>query len=185
MSYGMFSEVYLATCFSSAVSIKIGETSNSRRRNSQLYQNDYHIIQVEDVDGGESARKFVESYLRVRIEATERATRHGLDYFECDNSITADWIKAQFTEWVKEANKLLDTLYNRPARPEIPAGYERMYQSIFRSIEKCGEWRDNFQCRTEEQETIIKQLDKSFSPLGYICVTHRNYSWAYFEIRKK
>ena len=110
MSYGIFSEVYFAKHEMKKNLIKIGETTNARRRACQLYKEDYLILVSANVNGGESARLFVESYLRTRIEATGKAIRFRKDYFKCENEDVAHWLFTQFKEWVTEANHILELI---------------------------------------------------------------------------
>lgn len=195
MSYGVFSEVYFAISVTSKTAIKIGETTNARRRASQLYKEDYHIVQVADVNGDEAERLFVESFLRARIKASGKAQQFRKDYFECDCSATAEQFAKLFAGWVAEANAILDQMSRnesitfRPAfksgRPIIPAGRESFYNEILESCDKRGYWRECYQFDTETQYDYLTQMEKTLAPYGYTCTTYRNYSWAHFRVEKK
>jgi hypothetical protein len=110
MSYGIYSEVYFAINIMTENLIKIGETTNARRRACQLFKDNYYIVISKNVKGDKAARLFVENYLRERIEATGKAIRFRRDYFECKNKEIAHWLFGQFEDWVAEAHQLLEPL---------------------------------------------------------------------------
>lgn len=194
MSYGTYSEVYFAIDMTSDVRIKIGETTNARRRNTQLSRDNYYIVKTLDVDGEEAERLFVESFLRARISATGQAHQFRKDYFECDCPQTALMLKAVFDKWVNEANAILrqmrsaESISFGPARPSgkpvIPAGREALFNDILGQCEKCGKWVECYQFTTEHQQEFLHQLNTVLAPFGYNCSTYRNYSWAYFKVEK-
>lgn len=103
MAYGCYSEVYYAEHLEIRTAIKIGETTNARRRSNQLLQEDYLILQSLDIGGGECERLFVESFLRMKILKTQKARRIRKDYFNCADLDTVEFIKSHFQEWVMEA----------------------------------------------------------------------------------
>ena len=107
MAYGYYSEVYYAENLTIKTCIKIGETTNARRRANQLLQEDYLITQSLDIGGGEGERLFVESFLRMKILKTQKAQRIRKDYFDCADVDTVAFIKAHFQEWVEEAIKTM------------------------------------------------------------------------------
>lgn len=193
MGYGIYSEVYFATHLVKKDLIKIGETTNARRRAGQLFKEDYLIETSMDVHGGEAARLFVESYLRTRIEATGKASRFRKDYFECESENVAHWIFTQFEEWVKEANHILELMesggvsyinFGSPNRPIPPRGKEELFKIICETLEACGKFETHFQCGYKEQDEHFKMLKDAFVPFGYTCTTNRNTSWAYFTIKR-
>jgi hypothetical protein len=193
MSYGTYSEVYFANHFTTRNLIKIGETTNARRRANQLRKEDYHIVISADVNGEEAARLFVESYLRTRIEATGKANRFRKDYFECENEDVAHWLFTQFQEWVSEANHILELIacggtssinFGSARRPIPPRGKEQLFKIIFAELESCGKYETHFQCKYKEQDEHFQMLNNAFAPFGYLCTTSRNNSWAYFTIEK-
>lgn len=194
MSYGVYSEVYFAICFYSKVYIKIGETSNSRRRNNQLQKQGYYIVKACDVEGAEAERLFVESFLRARISATGRATQFGKDYFECDCPETVSAIKASFENWVNEAATILRQMANiddimfkptpKPNSPIIPKGKEKLYNRILEDCKVRGTWTDHYQLTTKEEEQFLHELNTTLASFGYECFARRNYSWAYFTVKK-
>lgn len=193
MSYGVYSEVYFANHGTIKNLIKIGETTNARRRANQLCKEDYQILTSLDVNGGESARLFVESYLRTRIEATGKADRFRKDYFECENEDIAYWIFTQFEEWVAEANRILELIecggnsfinFGPAKRPIPPRGKEMLFKIIFEALESDGKYETHFQCSYKAQNEHFQMLNNAFTPFGYICTTDRNTSWAYFTIER-
>lgn len=112
MAYSIGSEVYLAR--RGKTEIKIGETTNSRRRSHQLnYKHGYVIYQYSDVEQknttatqDESIRKFIEAGLRVILDNAPTAHRIGNDFFDCDNEETVNRIENDFAEWVDDLEKL-------------------------------------------------------------------------------
>lgn len=196
MSYGIFSEVYFATSTFSKTTIKIGETTNARRRASQLLsQESYRIILVADVDGDEAERLFVESFLRARIKASGKAHQIRKDYFECDCYATVEQFTESFNSWVAEANAILaqmkagKSLLVQPTfkndKPIIPEGREKFYNEIIMSCDRLGYWKECYQFDTETQYERFTQMQKTLTPYGYVCTTYRNCSWAYFKVEKK
>lgn len=193
MSYGTYSEVYFANHGMMKSLIKIGETTNARRRAGQLCKEDYHILISANVNGGEAARLFVESYLRTRIEATGKASRFRKDYFECENEDVAHWLFTQFEEWVAEANHILELMecggtsfinFGPANRPIPPRGKEMLFKIIFEALENCGKYETHFQCGYKAQDEHFQMLNDAFAPFGYTCTTDRNTSWAYFTIER-
>lgn len=109
MSYGYYSEVYFAESLSTSTHIKIGETTNARRRSNQLFkERNYWITDSMDIGGDEAKRLFVESFLRLQIMETYHAQRVGKDYFVCSDAETAQAIKMHFREWVLDALVILN-----------------------------------------------------------------------------
>ena len=192
MGYGYYSEVYFAININNQNFIKIGETTNARRRENQL--DEYYIVQTLDVNGMEKRdRLFVESYLRSRVGATERVRQKGLDYFECENENVANWICKEFPHWVEEANYLLALMkcggtvtinFGASRKPIPPKGNEKLFENIMYSLEKYGEYKQHFRCDGFEQKEYFNMLKEAFSPFGYECITNRKTCWAYFTITK-
>ena len=147
MGYGTYSEVYFARHLTNHKLIKIGETSNARRRNNQLIKNEsFEILADMNIGGDVADRLFVESYLRNKIQASKRALRHGLDYFECSSEGDAEWVYSQFYYWVFEANQILWQMKNS---------------------------REDFQfsikCTKEKTENYLSFLNDLYRPFGYKC----------------
>jgi hypothetical protein len=193
MSYETCSEVYFAHHLKMKNLIKIGETTNARRRAGQLYKEGYYIQISANVNGDEAARLLVESYLRTRIEATGKANRFRKDYFECENEDVAHWLFTQFEEWVSEANHILEfmgcggtsSISFEPAnRPIPPRGKEMLFKIIFEALENCGKYETHFQCSYKTQDEHFQMLKDAFTPFGYTCTTKRNTPWAYFTIER-
>lgn len=192
MGYGYYSEVYFAINTNEKNYIKIGETTNARRRNNQL--DDYYIVQTLDVNGlGKNDRLFVESYVRSRINATKKVHQIGLDYFECENENVVNWLAKQFNLWVAEANHLLALMecggtisidFGASHKPIPPKGKEKLFDTIFETLQKTGEFNTHFQCGIYEQNEFFEMLIKAFRPFGYECTTNRKTCWAYFTITK-
>lgn len=195
MSYGVFSEVYFARSATSKSAIKIGETTNARRRASQLSSDGYDIVKVAKVNGNKAARLFVEGFLRARIYYSGKVQLIREDYFKCDCSATAEQFCELFENWVNEANTILDLMsrnesisFQPPAqnsKPIIPVGRERFYNAILESCNKRGYWKECYQFDTDTQYQYLTQMQEVLSPHGYICTTYRNCSWAHFRVEKK
>ena len=108
MAYAKCSEVYFAV--GTANKIKIGETTNARRRNHQL--NGYHIHCSIDLQNkqysdseDEAMRKFVEAGLRVILEDYTQQ-RISTDCFICESREDVEDIEEQFEYWVEELEKI-------------------------------------------------------------------------------
>lgn len=194
MSYGVYSEVYFAMSVCDDVNIKIGETTNARRRGSQLAKDDYMIMGARDVAGGEAERLFVESFLRARINASGKATQIRKDYFLCDTKDTAFQFLNLFNNWVDEANAILRQMKNgftipfgkayNTGRPEFPSGKEWLYNAILEDCDKYGHWYNKWQCEASEADNILVELRKVLCPYGYECTMQTNYSWKTFRVKK-
>lgn len=194
MSYGVYSEVYFAVSACDDVNIKIGETTNARRRGSQLAKDDYLIMRSRDVAGGEAERLFVESFLRARINASGKATQIRKDYFLCDTKDTAVQFLNLFNNWVDEANAILKQMKSgiaitfreayKTGRPEFPTGKEWLYNAILEDCDKYGHWYDKRQCGATEADIILTELRKVLCPYGYECTMQTNYSWKTFRVKK-
>lgn len=192
MSYGVFSEVYLAVNCKDSTFIKIGETTNARRRNGQLATEGYFIKLALDIEGGETERLFIESFLRARIEASGKAHRYGKDYFQCDSKETADYFYNAFLPMVKEACSILKEIstgnpieikknYNKPI---IPVGEEKLYNEIINSCKRRGEWFYKWQCGYEDAYETLIRIKKVLEPCGYDCQLGQNYSWKTLRVKK-
>lgn len=190
MSYAQYSQVYFAISLDSKRKCKIGETTNASRRNSQLCQDNYYIILVEDIDGGKSARLFVECYLRECFNSTQKVQQIHTDYFECQTIDTVNWLADRFPIWVEEARAILHQIhareqvavqaYSQPCPPQ----HEKLFNTITYSLQQRGFWRESWQMTTEKENALIYAMKAYFTPLGYTCNSVRNYSWARFEIIK-
>lgn len=192
MSYGVYSEIYLAKHYKDDTLIKIGETTNARRRNGQLSQNGYTITIVLDVDGGETERLFIESFLRARIEADGRTHRSGKDYFQCDCKDTADYFCNHFQSMVKEAETILNCIHSKiPVQlikgykePIIPTGEEEFYNNIIDQCKKYGEYYYKWQCKDTVAYDMLIQVKKVLEPCGYTCQLGYNWSWKTLIVKK-
>ena len=117
MAYGVYSEVYLAFPINKSIrAIKIGETTNARRRAYQLRRSvnfDIDYKYMLDVNGWDKASRLtVENYIRGCIfhyldENSIQYQWRGLDYFFDLPRFAIDYISKHFEEWVKEANSTL------------------------------------------------------------------------------
>jgi hypothetical protein len=193
MSYGVYSEVYFAVDFSDDTRIKIGETTNARRRGSQLANEGYTIVATRDVNGDEVARLFVESFVRARIEATQRVQRIGYDHFVCDNKDIKIMLFRKFDEWVTQAQSILNFIKQNNgeiffnidnSKPAIPLGEEPLYRKIFESLDEKGIWEDCVQLKYKDSEEKLNNFKRAFSPFNYKCSMTTNCSWTYFKIEK-
>lgn len=194
MSYGTYSEVYFAIDFDDKRNIKIGETTNARRRGRQLAEQGYTIVKTLNVNESYAARLFVESYVRARIEMAGRVTRIRTDYFVCDSEAVSDFLFIKFQEWVTEADRLLRSMGNASTtilisqtenKPPVPLGQEEFYHEIFKALDTFNVWEDHWQCGTRKAEETKKELNDAFVPFGYYCSYSQNCSWCYFKIEKK
>jgi hypothetical protein len=107
MAYRYYSEVYFAIDFDDNKRIKIGETTNARRRDRQL---DVWITKVVEVGGDKCYRLLIESLLREKISRMPRVQQIGNDYFYCESKEIALSIQNQFTDWVDCFQKNIEKL---------------------------------------------------------------------------
>ena len=194
MSYGVYSEVYFAICDSSDVLIKIGETTNARRRASQLYREGYSIVHSMGVLGDEAERLFVESFLRARIKASGHARPLRKDYFECDCPDSVWNFRTSFEKWVNEANAVLTQMQSgngitfqaefKNGKPIYPEEKREIFEDILESCDTRGYWCNAWQCSGIEEDEFLVELKKILVPYGYTCSSRRNYSWAHFKVEK-
>lgn len=109
MSYGHYSELYYANGATrdNKILVKIGESSNSRRRNLQIEPSVaiYSSLQTTACGYDHSARLFVESYIRTKVQRIQGVERYKdtLDYFLLPHKQIDDFILQNFTAWVQEA----------------------------------------------------------------------------------
>jgi hypothetical protein len=119
MAYGEYSEVYYANntrpnqYYHNKILVKIGETTNTRRRSNQL--TDVSIAtwcSLEKTSCGynHSARLFVESYLRGKVCKLPNVEQSDVDYFWLPNKDTDKFIVSHFVEWVQEAVALWEKM---------------------------------------------------------------------------
>lgn len=188
MSYSYNSEVYFAVaiCPNAKINVKIGQTTNTSRRNNQLWQEDFHIIKTAAVYGDYAERLFVESYLRAKINAIDFTEHYRTDYFSCSNQKQIDWLANKFFGWVEEANTILLQMKTefKPNRPTPPPNRELIYNEIWDSLEKYQYYEIHEQCDTATENEFLNFLKTYFMPFGYTCSSRRNYSWCYFEVKK-
>ena len=112
MSYGVYSEVYFAINFDDKTFIKIGETTNARRRANQLYKEGYYIIKSIDIEGTEAERLFVESYLRAKIASNNNVQQYRKDYFKCESKEMVQMFEDSFDYFVEQALEILKNFQN-------------------------------------------------------------------------
>lgn len=112
MAYGEYSEVYYAnnsrpnTYYHNKILVKIGETTNVRRRSRQL--EDVSIATWCSLEGtvcgyDYCARLFIESYLRAKVRKLPGVEHSSTDYFWLPDKATDTLILKNFTIWVQEA----------------------------------------------------------------------------------
>lgn len=193
MGYATRSQVYFAVDresffddSSSVTGIKIGETTNTSRRGSQLRKDGFAIIKERDINEEETERLFVEGYLRARIEATDKAKRFRRDYFGC-KKIDAKWFEEQFDEWVNEAKRILTLMKmglpvscNGFQKPVAPKGYEELFETILTNLEENCEFHLTVKCNNKRELEYLNIFEKSFIPFGYRCSAIREASWVHF-----
>lgn len=102
MAYGCYSEIYIAINVEDKTFIKIGETTNARRRNRQLKEDGFKVYESIEVGHGESCRLFIESYLRIKLESLN-IKRIKRDYFYCKHNTISDFVLNNFEVWVDDA----------------------------------------------------------------------------------
>lgn len=119
MSYGYYSQVYYATTgktnphFHDMVLVKVGETTNTARRNRQL--TDVCIVTWQHLEGSicgydETARKFVESFVRAKVSKIPGAVLCGVDHFFVPTLADDAFIQKSFAEWVTQAISIWENL---------------------------------------------------------------------------
>lgn len=116
MSYGTYSEVYLAINNENKHYFKIGETINARWRGKQLrtyaITNYFELEKFYHYKYGEFAnnktmRLFIESYLRARIlKAYPGVTLQGNDYFISEANELLIIFQKNFNVWCQTLQKL-------------------------------------------------------------------------------
>lgn len=92
--------------------IKIGETMNRGRRNSQLRSTDSDMTITDFIsfDGEDADRKFVESYIRLKIAQSGRGEQVGNDHFRCYSVYDIRFIKKNFLKWANEALEIINNI---------------------------------------------------------------------------
>ena len=138
MSYAVYSEVYFARNFDDRRKIKIGETSNSNRRNNQLNDDNYYITHSYDLKI-ESARYYVEGFLRFYIEQNYEVERIRKDYFVCKTEQVAEAIEYDFADLVQKAMSIIafnkqEMLYNPNSTDLIDLLTKHIYDFCVGSI---------------------------------------------------
>ena len=199
MSYGKYSEVYIARNINERNLIKIGETSNSSRRNGQLknYNIVYNAYMHECNPSSKAIRQFVEAYLRVylsndtiqtivsQIEGTD-------DYFYCKDEQVADKIITELKNVIDIAHKLTEDI-KRPAKHqfkdmlphEFPENVSNIMLSIFDAVEKYGEINDEcYQVKHRYRKEMYRIINNYYIPLGYKTSFNEGLAWTYFTIIK-
>ena len=112
MAYGSYSEVYYANnsrpnkYYHNKILVKIGETTNTRRRSAQL--TDVSVatwcsLETTACGFDFTARLFVESYLRSKVRKLPGVEVSSIDYFWLPDKQTDNYIIQHFTSWVQEA----------------------------------------------------------------------------------
>ena len=122
MSYGVYSEVYLAVqwdwknnaCLctrydlANGYGIKVGETVNCRQRQRTL---DFKIIDWQEVGGEKQDRLFIEAYLRKKVSLVFGLSYYnGMDCFWFKDYKSIKYCQEHFKMWVKEAKEILKNL---------------------------------------------------------------------------
>ena len=108
MSYGVYSEVYLAIDMDywkkeENIMVKVGESTNSRRRSKQLERDKYiTVVSDYEIGGTEVYRKWVEGCLRLYIEKTFDCYQVGTDTFVFRKKQEVKEIQMLFTTLVTQ-----------------------------------------------------------------------------------
>ena len=138
MAYENFSEIYFARHFTDPTKIKIGETKNAQKRNNQLHNEEYHICWSRDLRI-ESARYYVEGFLRFYIEQHYDVTRVKKDYFVCKTEEVARNIEKDFVDLVEKAMSFVlfdeeEILYNKNSTDVIDLLTKHIYDFCMETI---------------------------------------------------
>jgi hypothetical protein len=108
MAYKTYSEVYYALSIDNPKIFKIGETTNARRREHQLFVSErFHIVYSRNIGGNKATRLFVESYLRIKIQKLPFVRTEKLDYFVCEQETDIKTLKELFKIYLEEALQII------------------------------------------------------------------------------
>ena len=204
MGYGLYSEVYVARSMVNRNLIKIGETTNTARRNRQL--GDYNIEYVHSVrglfskgydDNFEFARRsFVESYLRAylnnpKIKHLITPIGTSKDYFCCKDELTADRVIEELKEVISSAQECLDKItrpdyvdFTDTIPQNLPHEFQIMLKNIFEFVEQYNYYDDCCHMKWKYVDSIFNCLKHYFSKLGYAVDVDWCGSWTYITIKK-
>ena len=190
MSYGIFSEIYLAI---NNNNIKIGETTNINRRQKQLDKEGYEIIKFRSINGGKAERLFFESYLRLFLYSLDCAIPyHGLDYFIISNTENINFIIENFDIIINEAEDILKKSFLSEEEKkvnnllaEVPSDYQNTFRHILSGLKENNCYTHYGQYGYRKVREIRELLDNIIKPLGYNYKIEENWSWIYFIISKE
>lgn len=113
MGYAIRSEIYFAVDATDFCNIKIGETTNSNRRQGQLQYcitRSVGLTEYNDSRYDKAKRLFIESYIRAKMLKRKDCRLTGEDYFTTTNAKTAEEIEELFVNWVEEAEEVFNNL---------------------------------------------------------------------------
>lgn len=191
MSYGIFSEIYLAIDNNNG--IKIGETTNTNRRQKQLDKEGYKIIKAQYVPFEKVGRLFIESYLRLFLHSLDCIVPYrGLDYFIASSRENVDFIIENFDKIVNKATNILNDVFLSEEEREmnnflakIPSKYQHTFSSLLSCLKEDNYYKLYGQYNRREIKEIISILDNMIKPLGYNYKVEENWSWTYFIVSKE
>ena len=104
--------VYLAINNNNNDIIKIGETSDLKRRTKQLKKQDYTVIQWVETYHPVDCRLFVESSLRAILSNSHHIHQYKKDYFYTPKEKTTI-VQKNFKTWVNDLVKTYEDIIER------------------------------------------------------------------------
>ena len=197
---GNHSAVYFGICpdetHGEIAMFKIGETTATAnaRMSQQRYSNrpDFDIVRYHERfenPYSTAERVFIEGYVRMRFSQLEGIYLNGKDFFNYNvKQYREEFLCRLFNQWVTEGERIVDHLpteeFVKKGRPIAPAGYEQLFETILKEIDEKGYSMWNIQMNSQDADRYLHMLKTAFTPCGFICSTHRNYSWVYFKVEK-
>lgn len=203
MSYHIGSEIYLARHDREKSLIKIGETTNSRRRRHSLIKDGYSIIysiNIEDYPYNKhlelAKRRFIESYLRLYLNDYEMhqlvyPIENTEDYFQCKDEFTADKIITELQNVLISALNASKAISRTPldkflstVPQNFPEEKKDILIRIFAAIEKDEKFDGCFNLKMRYVDIVQTTLNNYYKPLGYNVEIEWCGPWTYFTITK-
>lgn len=203
MAYGLYSEIYVARSLLNRKLIKIGETTNTARRNKQL--GDFDIEYSYSVrtpfgaynENAEFARRsFIESYLRMYLNSPQithliKPMGSSRDYFCCEDELVADRIMEELKEVISSAMECLEKI----TRPDymrfidtiphnLPDDLQNILKNIFEIVGQHNHCDECYHIKRRFIDAISNCLENYFSKLGYKVDVDWCGSWTYITIEK-
>ena len=159
-------------------SLKIGETTNIRRRNSQL--EDYHILNFVEVDNNLSTRLFIESYLRSKIFSYTNVEHFKTDYFSCPREVYLQ-VNEHFVEWVHEAQYIIRGMA-KTSKHQLDTQQKKQFydehQELLEELFLTGEVHKAIRMTKTAQQEYVNAF-RNYNPNIKIKATY-NHAWTTF-----